>query len=63
MPWTEASPLKDPRWALAAVDCAAPSPESGFRVYAIGGGHEVVHSAVATVEAYDPSTQACFESR
>jgi Kelch motif len=51
MPWTNEPPLGLARVGLAAATCDAPVPESGYRIYAIGGYDGV--SDVPTVEAYD----------
>jgi Kelch motif len=51
MPWTNEPPLGLARVGLASATCDAPVPESGYRIYAIGGYDGV--SVVPTVEAYD----------
>ena len=51
MPWTNATPLPTARQGLAAATSDAPTPGSGYRIYAIGGNSAA--SVVATVEAYD----------
>src|SRR5271156_540496 len=56
MPWTYAPPLGIARAELAAAICDAPNPESGYRIYAIGGAG-LASSVFATVEAYDTLTQ------
>jgi hypothetical protein len=51
MPWTNEPSLTDARQGLAAATCDAPTPGSGYRIYAIGGNDST--GVVATVEAYD----------
>src|SRR5271166_1734741 len=51
MPWTNEPSLNTARQGLAATTSDAPSPGSGYRIYAIGGNDST--SPVATVEAYD----------
>ena len=50
MPWTVEPSLNVARNGLAAAVCDAPAPESGYRIYAIGGSDGT--GPVATVEAY-----------
>ncbi len=60
-PWIQAPPLKVPRYGLAAVNAAAPSPGSPLLIYAIGGGEfSAGDFALNTVETYDPLTQASW---
>jgi Kelch motif len=58
MPWTYEKPLPTPRNALAAATGNAPAPQSGSRIYAIGGSDAATNNVFATVEAYDTSTQS-----
>jgi N-acetylneuraminic acid mutarotase len=51
MPWTNEPSLTDARQNLAAATSDAPSPESGYRIYAIGGNDG--SGPVTTVEAYN----------
>jgi Kelch motif len=51
MPWTNEPILPTARWNLAAATSDAPTPGSGYRIYAIGGNDGT--GPVATVEAYD----------
>lgn len=59
-PWKYVHPLSVPRLGLAAVTAAAPAPQSGSRIYAIGGADfaPAAISVLATVEAYDTSTNS-----
>jgi Kelch motif len=54
MPWTSEPSLSNSRQGLAAATCDAPSPASGYRIYAIGGNGG--SGPVATVEAYNPAS-------
>lgn len=54
MPWNSEPSLSNPRQGLAAATCDAPSPGSGYRIYALGGDDG--SGPVATVEAYDPAS-------
>ena len=56
MPWTSDPSLADPRQGLAAATSDAPSPGSGYRIYAIGGNDG--SGPVATAAAYDTLAQA-----
>jgi hypothetical protein len=58
MPWTSEKPLPTPRSGLAAATYNAPAPQSGSRIYAIGGANAAANSVFATVEAYDTSTKS-----
>ena len=51
MPWTTEPALLTARQGLAAATCDAPTPGSGYRIYAIGGDNG--SGPVATVEVYD----------
>jgi hypothetical protein len=51
MPWTFEPSMANGRWLLGAAIADAPSPASGYRIYAIGGWTE--WGPIATVEAYD----------
>lgn len=55
MSWTFVQDLPTARSQLAAATCAAPAPQSGVWIYAIGG-MDASGSVVKTVEAYDTST-------
>ena len=57
MPWTNEPSLSFPRQGLAAAVCDAPSPGSGYQIYAIGGDDDA-GDILATVEAYDTSAAA-----
>src|SRR5271163_1221057 len=57
MSWTFVKSLNQPRSGLAAATYNAPAPQSGSRIYAIGGA-DASDSVVATVEAYDTSTNS-----
>ena len=57
MTWTNEPSLSLPRQGLAAAVCDAPSPGSGYRIYAIGGDDDA-GDILATVEAYDTSAAA-----
>jgi hypothetical protein len=56
MPWTIEPSLANPRSGLAAAVCDAPSPEFGYRIYAIGGNDGA--GPFAAVEAYDTLARA-----
>jgi hypothetical protein len=51
MSWVNEPSLADPRQGLAAATSDAPSPGSGYRIYAVGGDDGT--GPVTTVEAYD----------
>jgi|HubBroStandDraft_1064217.scaffolds.fasta_scaffold03280_4 hypothetical protein len=55
MPWTNETPLTNARQGLAAATADAPSPASGYRIYAVGGDDGT--GPVATVEAYDTTAK------
>jgi Kelch motif len=57
MPWTYQPSLADPRASMAAATCDAPSPGSGYVIYAIGGQEES-GAIVATAAAYDTDTKS-----
>jgi hypothetical protein len=57
MPWAYKPSLATPRFGLAAATFDAPAPQSGSRIYAIGGGDLSGGNAIlASVETYDTST-------
>jgi N-acetylneuraminic acid mutarotase len=56
MSWTNEPSLADPRQGLAATTSDAPSPASGYRIYAIGGDDG--SGPVATAAAYDTLARA-----
>src|ERR1039457_2222878 len=51
MPWTSEPSLITARNGLAAATADAPSPASGYRIYAIGGSNG--NAPLTTTEAYD----------
>src|ERR1019366_3224339 len=51
MPWTSEPSLITARNGLAAATADAPSPASGYRIYAIGGSNGT--APLTTTEAYD----------
>src|ERR1700692_642305 len=51
MPCTFEPSMANGRWLLGAAIADAPSPASGYRIYAIGGWTE--WSPLGTVETYD----------
>jgi hypothetical protein len=65
MLWTYEESLNQPRAGLAAATYNAPAPQSGSRIYAIGGMYAIGGAETtgpvtvfATVEAYDTSTKS-----
>jgi len=65
MSWTYEESLNQPRAGLAAATFDAPAPQSGSRIYAIGGIYGIGGAGTtdpvtvfATVEAYDTSTKS-----
>lgn len=52
MPWQTKPPLSEEKTGLAAVTTDAPAPETGSRIYAIGGW--TGFTDLATVEVFDP---------
>jgi hypothetical protein len=60
MSWTFVQGLPTARSLLAAATCAAPAPQSGVWIYAIGGYDDATNSVFATVEAYDTSTKSWY---
>jgi Kelch motif len=56
MPWAYKPSLATPRFGLAAATFDAPAPQSGSRIYAIGGGDLSGNAILASVETYDTST-------
>ena len=56
MPWAYKPSLATPRFGLAAATFDAPAPQSGSRIYAIGGGDLSGNAILASVETYETST-------
>jgi hypothetical protein len=56
MPWAYKPSLEFPRFGLAAATFDAPAPQSGSRIYAIGGGDLSGNAILKSVETYDTST-------
>jgi len=56
MPWAYKPSLATPRFGLAAATFDAPAPQSGSRIYAIGGADLSLDAILKSVETYDTST-------